>query len=545
VDLRRLIAFVRTWFPLLLAAALLAGAAGYLVGSLQPKVYEAKATLIVGQSLSAVNPDYTQLMVSQTLAETYASVAKTRPILNQVIEKLGLDATNGDVAARVNVDTLPNSPMLTVSADGADPAGAAALANAVATELIAATPTIQGREGALQKSIDAQLEATQAQIATAEARVQTLSEQAERTAKEDAELQALEGRLVSLRSTYATLIGYSTSGASNLITVVEPAAASSEPVAPKPLLNMLLAAVLGLLVVGTIAFAIDLLDDSIKDAGAVFAVTQLSTLGTIPRFRGDNQRSAIYSLVTLLYPRSGDAEAYRKLRTNVDFASVDAPIRTLLVSSSVPGEGKSVICANLAVVMAQADRSVLLVDADLRMPGAHKIFDVPNTVGLTTLLRPDAGMNFDNVVQATEQANLRILTTGPLPANPAELLGSQRMRALLETLTTAADLVVIDSPPLEAVADAAVLSSFVDGTLLVVDASRGRRRVVRNACEALARAGANVLGVVLNRVPSGPQADYYGYHASDKSTTKTVVTGAMVDAPVELASGSPRQPGNR
>jgi non-specific protein-tyrosine kinase len=220
----------------------------------------------------------------------------------------------------------------------------------------------------------------------------------------------------------------------------------------------------------------------------------------------------MYQLAALLYPRSGVAEAYRTLRTNIEFSALDAPIRTLLVTSSVPGEGKTVTAANLAVVFAQAGRRVLLVDADLRKPGVHIIFDLPNAHGLTTLLR-SADVSLDAVVQSTEQDNLRILTTGPLPPNPAELAGSQRMRTVVDLLTSTEDLVIFDSPPLQAVTDAAILGSFLDATVFVIDAQRSRRRVIRPAREALAKAGANVVGAPLNRVPARANSDrspYYG-----------------------------------
>jgi capsular exopolysaccharide synthesis family protein len=216
------------------------------------------------------------------------------------------------------------------------------------------------------------------------------------------------------------------------------------------------------------------------------------------------------------------AEAYRTLRTNVEFSAVDRPIKTLLVTSAVPGEGKTVTAANLAVVFAQAGRRVLLVDADLRKPGVHIIFDLPNAHGLTTLLR-DPSVSLDSIVQSTEQENLRILTTGPLPPNPAELAGSKRMRTVVDVLTGAEDLVIFDSPPLQAVTDAAILGSFLDATVFVIDAQRSRRRVIRSAREALAKAGANVLGAVLNRVPAGADSErspyYGGYGRFDDAAT--------------------------
>jgi capsular exopolysaccharide synthesis family protein len=347
-------------------------------------------------------------------------------------------------------------------------------------------------------------------VGTTQAQVDVLSGLSNRTAAQDAELATLEGRLVSLQSTLATLLSVSANQASNLLTVIEPAVAPAQAVSPRPLLNTLLAAVLGLLIAAGVAFIAEYLDDGVKDAAAVQEASGLSTVGTIARMKGDRSRSEIYRLAALLYPRSSLAEAYRTLRTNIEFASVDGPIQTLLVTSSAPGEGKTTTASNLAVVFAQAGRRVLLVDADLRKPGVHLVFDLPNTHGLTNLLRNEHA-DLGAVAQVTEQDNLRVLTTGPLPPNPAELLGSQRMRSVLEQLKTGFDLLIVDSPPVQAVTDATILSSFLGGTLLVIDASRSRRRVVHQAREGLDRAGARVLGAVLNRVPTKTLARYADY----------------------------------
>jgi non-specific protein-tyrosine kinase len=517
VELRRQIAIVRSWLPLLVALPLLAACAAFLVSSQLPKTYEAKATLIVGQSLSAVNPDYTQVLVSQRLSTTYGTVATTRPILDAVIKQLKLGMTADDLLRSVRADAPLDSTLLTISAQDTDPARAADIANAMADQLIAASPAIQGRQAAFQASIDADLQATQDQIKVIQAKVDALTALSVMTAKQESDLATLEGRLVSLRSTYATLLTFSSSNASNLLSVVEPAVEPLTPISPRPLLNTLLAAVLGFLLAAGIAAVSVYLDDRIKDADEIREVAGLSTLGTIVRMRGDATRSEIYRLAALLYPRSGVAEAYRALRTNVEFSAVDAPIQTLLVTSSMPGEGKTVTASNLAVVFAQSGRRVILVDADLRKPGVHLVFDLPNAHGLTTLLRSDE-VGLDAIAQATEQANLRILTSGPLPPNPAELLGSQRMRTVLARLQSAADLVVLDSPPLQAVADAAVLSSFVNATLLVIDAGRSRRRTVRPAREALARAGATVVGAVLNRIAHRASSSYDAYYGDSGAT---------------------------
>jgi polysaccharide biosynthesis transport protein len=520
VDLRRLIAVIRAWLPFLVVSVVLAAGVALVVSSALPKVYEAKATLIVGQSLSAVNTDYSQLLVSQRLSTTYASVATKRPFLDSVIAELDLDATSDELSRRVHADAPLESTLLTIFAQDSDPKRAAAIANALAAHLISASPAIQGRQIEFQASIDADLKATQEQIDTTQARVETLTELTERTAAQEGELVTLQGRLVSLRSTYATLLTFSSSNASNLLSVVEPAVAPDSPVSPRPLLNTVLAALLGLMVAVGVMIVWVHLDDAIRDPDQVREVAGLSTLGVISRMKGDKAQSEMYRLATLLYPQSSNAEAYRTLRSNIEFASVGAPIRTLLVTSAVGGEGKTVTASNLAVVFAQAGRRVLLVDADLRKPGVHSMFNLANAHGLTTLLRSD-DVSLDAIAQVTEQDNLRVLTTGPLPPNPAELLGSPRMQAILETLMAGGDLVIFDSPPLQAVTDAAILSSFLETTILVIDAGRGRRRAVRLGSETLARAGASVLGAVLNRIPvrANAEADYYGtYYRSEDGT---------------------------
>jgi capsular exopolysaccharide synthesis family protein len=264
------------------------------------------------------------------------------------------------------------------------------------------------------------------------------------------------------------------------------------------------------------AFLREYLDDTVKSSEDVEAVAGLPTLGTIVKMRAARGQSEIYRLAAILYPRARPAEAYRTLRTNVEFAAVDTPVRTLLVTSSIPGEGKTTTAANLAVVFAQAGRRTILLDADFRKPGVHRIFDLPNTHGLSSLLRSDE-TGIDDVAQVTEQENLLVITTGPLPPNPAELLGSQRMRIILGRLAGAADLVVVDSPPLQAVADAAILASITDGTLFVIDAGRTRRGAIRGARETLAKADARALGVALNRLPerSTSGSYYYDYYGAD------------------------------
>lgn len=208
--------------------------------------------------------------------------------------------------------------------------------------------------------------------------------------------------------------------------------------------------------------------------------------------------STLSRLETVVHPRSPVSEAYRQLRTNIQFYSLDHPVQTLLITSASPEDGKSTTLANLAVTFAETGRSVVAVDCDLRRPSLHTLFGVPNERGVTTLVREEATLA--EVIRSTDVPHLRVLPSGPLPPNPSELLGSQRMERVLESLRGAAEVVLFDSPPTVSVTDAAVLGAKMDGVLLVVSVGKTKRDHVVRAKQLLERVNAKVLGVVLNNV---------------------------------------------
>jgi capsular exopolysaccharide synthesis family protein len=204
-------------------------------------------------------------------------------------------------------------------------------------------------------------------------------------------------------------------------------------------------------------------------------------------------------LITVADPRSPVSEAYRTLRTNLDFSSLDKPIKTMLVTSAGPEEGKSTVLANLAVTTAQTGRKVILVDCDLRRPTLHNTFNLKNTVGLTTMIVDDTAME-SPPLQDTGVEGLQLVPSGPLPPNPSELLGSRRMEEIIAALLERADVVLFDAPPVVAVTDAAVLATKVDGVLLVINAGGTKRDYARTAKIRLEKVNANLLGAVLNNV---------------------------------------------
>jgi len=202
------------------------------------------------------------------------------------------------------------------------------------------------------------------------------------------------------------------------------------------------------------------------------------------------------SLITLTDPRSPAAEAFRTLRTNLIFSSLDRPLTTLLVTSAAPDEGKSVTLANLAVTMAQGGRKTILVDCDLRHPRQHEIFGAPDRPGLTSMILDPSGVD-EPPLAATSVEGLSLLPAGPLPPNPADLLSSRRMESLISSLKSRADIVLFDAPPIVAVTDAALLASKLDGVLLVVSAGQTKREHAQRAKELLEKINVRLVGAVL------------------------------------------------
>ncbi|WP_017379313.1 CpsD/CapB family tyrosine-protein kinase [Paenisporosarcina sp. TG-14] len=217
-------------------------------------------------------------------------------------------------------------------------------------------------------------------------------------------------------------------------------------------------------------------------------------------------------LITIDSPRSPITEQYRTLRTNIEFSSFDQEYKTILVTSSSPGEGKSTTVSNLAVAFAQQGKKVLLIDTDLRKPTVHYTFNLKNVKGLTNVITKQATLT--DVIQPTEVEHLTILTCGPIPPNPAELLGSEAMSQFIELAKTQYDIVLFDTPPILAVADTQILANKVDGTILVISSGNTEQEAARKSKDLLASAKGKIIGAVLN-MKKAKDSKYYYYYGGD------------------------------
>jgi len=295
---------------------------------------------------------------------------------------------------------------------------------------------------------------------------------------------------------------------------VEPAVVPTSPIRPQPIRSTLLAAAVGFMLAAGIAFLIEYLDDTLKTPEDVERELNLRVIGLVADMNSGekkNGNNGTPKIHVAEQPRSPVSEAFRTLRTNLEFSDVDRPLRVIQVTSAGPAEGKSTVAANLAQVMSQGNKRVILLDGDLRRPSVHKQFNIPNRAGLSEILR--GKMTVADAVHRWSQngsKEMGIVTSGSLPPNPAELLGSEKMGQILDDIKKIADVVVIDSPPM-LVADAQVLSSRVDGTLFVIRPGTTHIDSARTTIEQLTRANARMLGVVMNRIPRNRGYYYGGY----------------------------------
>jgi len=267
---------------------------------------------------------------------------------------------------------------------------------------------------------------------------------------------------------------------------------------------------------------LELLDNSIKSLDELSLFPGLMPLGGVGRLPGkaDSDR-----LINSINPFASVAEAYRLVRSNIQFAAADQPPRTMMLTSPGIGEGKSVTVANLGIVMAQADFKTILVDADLRRPALHKLFKLSNKQGLSTLLDTGTSLAVADVLQSTGTENLSVIPSGSLPVNPAERLSSQNMVKLIDQLQEMADVVIFDTPPILAVTDAAVLANRLDGVILVIQSRHTPRPAIKKAIQRLSQMRANLLGGILNQT-SGKSGGYYDYAQSQRHRQATTAQPA-------------------
>jgi capsular exopolysaccharide synthesis family protein len=514
MDLGRYFDIVKRWWWLVFVSVALAAGASYVYSDRQPRIYASRTTLMVGTSIQSTNPDLRDLGLSRTLAEIYAQLVLRKPITQAVIDKLGLDMSSSQLASMISTKVVPDIQLLEINVLDVDPQRAQILAEAVAQELILQSPTEAQEQQSARQFIYTQLQELQSKIEEASRQVKEVEDSMlEMTSAADiaeakshlAELQALKS---DYQANYTNLLGYLSDSSINTLTIVEPATFSTTPIAPNVKKNVLLAALAGLALsvsaVLLLEFASDTLTWHAKGTQTAAGVPILGALGKLPASDKVVARKDLWS---------PEADAIRNMRTNIFLSMRERDIRTLLISSPEMREGKTLTAVNLAAITASGGSTTIVVDADLRKPSVHELFDLPNLLGLADVLTASEEAfdeTLDRALQSVNVANLWVLPAGKVPIDPTLLLGSPNMARLIECLRERAKLVVFDCGPMLLHPDPAILATRVDASLLVVRQDQSSRRAAQKAVERFASLGlTNLAGIVFNGV-SLPRS-YYLY----------------------------------
>jgi len=510
------------WLWLIVLCTIVAGIGGYVFSILSVPIYQASSTVLIDQARNS-GASYQDLLSSERIARTYAELMQRETTMEKVAARFNVDlAILEDVLTDISVTPLRDTQLIRVVIEGVSPQFVTAVADTLPQVFIEEISEVQTqRFDESKRNLEAQLNTLSGEIELHQIAIDEIGQS--RTADEEVRLGQLRNELVQYQSSYANVLrSYEELRLTEVqsvdsIVIVSPAKLPEDPIRPQLLLNTLILAVIGgSLALGTI-FLIDYLDDRIKSPHDLHSIVNTPILGTIARMqreegsflrKGELKREE--GLIAEREPRHPVTEAYRSLRTNLQFSNVDESLQSLLVTSATPGEGKTTTASNIAVVLAQSGRSVILVDADIRKPQQHKIFGQSKIPGLTdALVAADAPLDF--FLRETTVSNLRILAAGKDAPNPAELLGSQRMNTLVAQLREIADVVVFDAPPLLAVTDAQVLAKQTQGVLLVINTEKTPRAMVARAVESLERTNVRLFGAVLNRLARSARSYYYYY----------------------------------
>lgn len=522
--LRKYLTILWHWAWLIGVSVVLGSGVAYTMSWLTPVMYQAVTTVLVNApaTTSATDPS-SILITNDRLVLTFASMMTQEPVLKEVVTTLQVTMSVDELKKRMTVTPVKNTQLIKLVVEDGNPQQAADLANTLLEVFSRRNAALQAERYADAKvNLTQQIGTLAKQIDQKQAEIDSVTRSA--APEKAADLIRLQSELAQLRAVNDRLeqniqnIRLAEAQSASNVVVTEPASAPSEPVRPRPLRDTLIGSIVGLLLgVGAI-YLMENLDNTVRTPEQVDAMLKLPVIGLIARTdrartngahkAGDNQ--PVVDLVAVQEPRSPVTEAFRVLRTNVQIAGVDQPIRTLLITSPSPTEGKSTVAANLAVVMAQAGREVILLDADLRRPRVHLIFGQSLHTGLAEALL-DESRQWEKVLAPT---GIDHLTTVPQcsspPPNPSELLGSKRMQEFIGHLKGRSEIVILDTPPVLPVTDALVLAPQVDGVIVVIEHGATQLRSALQVVKQLRQAGARILGVVMNQVPFGRRG--YGYY---------------------------------
>lgn len=532
MELQQYISLVRRWLWLILLAAFVAGSVSYITRSNQPPLYRTNVTVSIGSFIRSPNPDLGDINAGRNLVTTYEQLVETFDVLQATIETLNLSLSVNQMRDIIGTQTVLNTSLLQITVTYTDPILAADIANELAQQLIRLGPSgLTPEERARIDFLNDQIEILSTELDSLRSQlVEVTTELNETDDQEEAdELASQRASLIDqINATTANIGQFSANIASlqertNTVEIVENARVANQINSG----GVVSAVLLGAMVGASLAFGgvllLEYLNNSFRTSDEVTAILNVPVLGVVSRF-GKNRDGYEDKLLTKLPIVSHTPEEYRTVRTNLIYSTQDKR-RTYLITSASPSEGKSVTAANIAVSMALSGMRVLLIDADLRRPKIHSIFGLSNEIGLTTLLAGGTGDDsmdnkqyvretWERCMQETSVQGLKVITSGFIPSNPTEILGSALMSRWIRAFRESRmfDVIIFDTPPVLALSDATVLAASIEASVvLVVEANKTRVPSAIKAKERFEQVGVNILGVVLNNANLRDES-YYGYN---------------------------------
>jgi non-specific protein-tyrosine kinase len=573
---------VKQW-KLVVICFLFVGVGAFIGSELMKPLYQSSVLIqVVIRSGSSNQADYNNLLASEQLVQTEATLATSDPVLHEVASHYP-DLSAIQLAREVSSSPKTSTQLFEIDVVDPSPARAASLANDIAATLIKQQLQATQRNNAqAQQEIQQNLDQTSQQIDTTTSQISAL--QAERG--NQGQIALLQAQLSGLQQHYSqwqtalAQLELAQAQSGNPLQVAQPAQPAIRPVRPNILLNTGGGLLAGLLLGMLLAVLFERLDTHVRTPEALTQLLGWPVLATILRARSSKSED-LFNLTR----HAGNAEGYRILRTSIGFLGIDKPLHSLMVTSAAPGEGKSMISANLAIFMAKAGKTTLLIDADLHRPTQHDLFglsadkmglsnavlafsmasvpetptyrmpSIPNTPNFQQSSAPISqavdpltatNLSLERFVHSVGVPNLWVMPSGPLPPNPPELLDSKAMQHLLTVIANyGVEVVIFDTPPALGLSDVSILASRMDGTLVVVDVTRANKKKLKQVKGLLVQAGAHVLGCVVNKERGGRHDTTYSYYyfQSDEQNGRKKHAPAVPTIPVTPLSQPEMQNG--
>ena len=531
---------LKRWWLILLLVIAATGTSIYYVRQ-KPPIYQSSITLSLSSDQNILISNSVSEQTNQLVA-SYVRYLRTTAFAELVIQREGLNISAGELVSSISANVVPGTSFFKITATGNDPQRVQLLATTIANNFIEENLSQQREQiKALQlandpdkvqvllaEKLERERQYYEQQVEILRRQVSQILNQPDSAEKNELlgttqqQLSGYEERLLQIMRDQISLQPESEKDLIKVPVIIEPAPLPTAPIRTQDVQEVLYALVASLILGVSLAFGLEYLDYTVKgpeDLELLVGQRALAVLTETKQLSKNNPH-----LFVLSHSRSPLAEAFRALRTNLQFNRVGQRLRSIVITSANPGEGKTMVSSNLSVVLANAGQKVIVVDADLRRPSVHKRFQLTNQRGLTTLLldkNPTELSVMEQHLQAGPVDNLYVLTSGPIPPNPSELLSTEVAHQIFEALEGVADIVIYDTPPALTVTDGVILASRSDATLQVVLSGVTRRNLVTATREVLERVGAKVLPPVLNRVKKGDVGYYYyQYYYSNKYTSE-------------------------